>query len=244
MKKDRLQESSGGGTEAQKPKTQDEEMEDLEMPSFPQLDTIMGSVTIGRGSTEGAKRGGSFAPNNFHFTAPSGVGSFFNTSKTFKFQPMSPGSAERFMFPSSSGFFNPKHTSSVAEPTLGENGFIDDKACEVFLESDPQAQQQDRGEGADASVAMGEKYDVATKEEGRSEREAKPDDMDTAEEKNDERNATYFRNLVSLETQQLNKACKQWEQIQTEEQELTEEGMDNILLGIYRVGCNLQAHIQ
>ncbi|XP_015767082.1 PREDICTED: uncharacterized protein LOC107345681 isoform X3 [Acropora digitifera] len=99
--------SKPGKSERQeKSMTQSTKISPIKQP--PELNAIKTTVSFGRGSTEGVDRvhpktneNPSFAPADFQFTAPVGVNTFTYMSKTFTFQPLSPSSADEFMFPSS-----------------------------------------------------------------------------------------------------------------------------------------------
>ena len=153
----------------------------------PELSAIKTTVSFGRGSTEGVDRVHpktnetlSFAPADFKFTAPVGVNTFTYMSKTFTFQPLSPSSADEFMFPSSVSSlfsFSPKratekpvedvmfqdpvaaYNKSSASPSSEEqnNGFFEDKilstAC-VPMETSVQAEmgQKNAAIGEDKST--------------------------------------------------------------------------------------------
>jgi len=110
--------------------------------SFPPLENIENTVSLGRGSTEGVKRGSqpstasrteaqSFAPEDFQFTAPSGVNTFTYFAKAFKFQPLSPKSAAEFMFPTSAAsFFSPKRDKPTDQV---ENAVLEDPVAACHL---------------------------------------------------------------------------------------------------------------
>ncbi|XP_078360914.1 uncharacterized protein LOC144645274 isoform X3 [Oculina patagonica] len=140
----------------------------FEKLSFPALDNIKNTVSVGRGSSEGVERGQSstgsgteappsFAPANFQFTAPSGVNTFTYFSKTFKFQPLSPNSAAEFMFPSSAAsFFSPKR-DKASDQKQAENAILEDPVAVCHINNELEAQesnqkQQDDQEMKDAAA--------------------------------------------------------------------------------------------
>lgn len=131
----------------------------FEKLSFPALDNIKNTVSVGRGSSEGVERGQastgsgteapSFAPADFQFTAPSGINTFTYFSKTFKFQPLSPNSAAEFMFPSSAAsFFSPKR-DKASDQKQAENAIIEDPVAACHLNDELRAQESNQQEQGD-----------------------------------------------------------------------------------------------
>lgn len=126
--------------------------------SFPPLENIKNTVSLGRGSTEGVERGPqpstvsrtedqSFAPENFQFTVPSGVNSFTYFAKAFKFQPLSPKSAAEFMFPTSAAsFFSPKRDKPTDQ--VG-NAILEDPIAACHLNNEPEMQENNPQEQGD-----------------------------------------------------------------------------------------------
>ena len=126
--------------------------------SFPALENIKNTVSLGRGSTEGVERGPqpstvsrtedqSFAPENFQFTVPSGVNSFTYFAKAFKFQPLSPKSAAEFMFPTSAAsFFSPKRDKPTDQ--VG-NAILEDPIAACHLNNEPEMQENNPQEQGD-----------------------------------------------------------------------------------------------
>lgn len=254
----------------------DEKTPTFEKLSFPALDNIKNTVSVGRGSAEGVERGQpssgsetetqSFAPADFQFTAPSGINTFTYFSKTFKFQPLSPNSAAEFMFPSSAAaFFSPKKDKTTEQNEI-ENAILEDPiaAChsnnELTVQESNPNQKQDDQEMKDAAA---ENCSVAMEACDKSENQyvVENDSASTAcsieaeipivqqqpetngevvttmdsdefpetqDEKEEEHDATYFRNLVQKETDRLNEICAKWEKINAEEKDLSEEGIGNV----------------
>ena len=140
----------------------EEKIPDFEKLSFPLLDNIKNTVSIGRGSTEGAERGElstgsgteapSFAPAGFQFTAPSGINTFTYFSKTFKFQPLSPNSAAEFMCPSSAAsFFSPKREKATEQKQV-ENAIIEDPVAACHLNNEQRAQESNQQQQCDQEM--------------------------------------------------------------------------------------------
>lgn len=210
-----------------------------------------------RGQSSTATEALSFAPSDFQFKAPSGVNTFTYFSKTFKFQPLSPNSASEFMFPTSSAsFFSPEKpaekkvenpfledpvaafnksmSSSNNEQQQNENPKAETAACAAAMETCNEAEKQLSSKEVDndstvCSSATG--IPVAQQQSDQVNDEVPvemssdvPVSQDSGEEKHD---ATYFRNLVKMETDRLNEICAKWEKISTEEQDLSEEGIIN-----------------
>ena len=204
-------------------------------------------------SVESRTEAPSFAPANFQFMAPAGVNTFTYFSKTFKFQPLSPTSAAEFMFPSSaSSFFSPKKPAEkpvnnvvtedpvaafnkpVASTNIDQQQSENSDAesltapCEVAMETrDEEEKQQSTNEVVDIESTMEitgtQQQPVEVDSEAVTAKESDvPECHDTGDEQHD---AAYFRNLVKMETDRLNEICTKWEQISTEEENLTEEGM-------------------
>ena len=240
--------------------------------SFPPLENIKNTVSLGRGSTEGAERcpqpstasrkeDQSFAPEDFQFTVPSGVNSFTYFAKEFKFQPLSPKSAAEFMFPTSAAsFFSPKRDkptdqagNAILEDPIaachlnneqkmqennpqdqGDHEMIDDVTgtCIVAMEtcSASEKQQGDNNEAVE-TISGAPSTDRETPSTQKSlettdEVVTGMDGSNTQEAEEEKHDAKYFRNLVTWETDRLNEICTKWEKIKTEEQGLSEEGMN------------------
>jgi len=124
-----------------------------EKVSFPPLENIKNTVSLGRGSIEGEKRDSqpsmasrteaqSFAPEDFQFTAPSGVNTFTYFAKSFKFQPLSPKSAAEFMFPTSAAsFFSPKRDQPTDQV---ENAILEDPVAACHLNNELKIQENNQ----------------------------------------------------------------------------------------------------
>lgn len=231
--------------------------------SFPLLEDIKNTVSLVRGSTEGVERGSqssissrmesrSFAPEDFKFTAPTGVNTFTYFAKEFKFQPLSPKSAAEFMFPTSAAsFFSPKKDKPIDQV---DNAILEDPVATCHLNNELRIQEDNQQEQVDvemihdmaltSSVAM-ETSDGSEKQQSDNEVATDRDTPSTQkpletigevvtgienvdETRNveeEQHDAKYFRNLVTRETDRLNEICVKWEKINTEEQILSEEGM-------------------
>lgn len=261
-------------TQCDQTSSPDEKSPTFEKSSFPALDNIKNTVSVGRGSAEGVERGQpssgsetetqSFAPADFQFTAPSGINTFTYYSKTFKFQPLSPNSAAEFMFPSSAAsFFSPKKDKTTEQNEI-ENAILEDpiaachsnneltaqetiqeqddqemkdaaaETCRVAMETCDKSEKQDAVENDSASTACSIEAEIQSVQQ---QPETNGDvvttvDIDevleTQDVKEEEHDATYFRNLVQKETDRLNEICAKWEKINAEEKDLSEEGMDNV----------------
>ena len=252
--------------------------------SFPPLENIKNTVSLGRGSTEGVERcpqsstasrkeDQSFAPEDFQFTVPSGVNSFTYFAKEFKFQPLSPKSAAEFMFPTSAAsFFSPKRDKPTDQ--VG-NAILEDPiaACHLHVNNEQKTQENDPQKQGDhemiddvagtCTVPM-ETCNTSEKQEGdnnevvetiggtlTSDRETpstrksfetsgevvtRMDGGNVQEAEEEQHDAKYFRNLVTRETDRLNEICTKWKKINTEEQGLSEEGMNWFFrpISIYR----------
>ena len=121
--------------------------------SFPLLEDIKNTVSLGRGSTEGVERGSqssissstepqSFAPEDFKFTAPTGVNTFTYFAKEFKFQPLSPKSAAEFMFPTSAAsFFSPKKDKPTDQV---DNAILEDPIATCHLNNELRIQEDNQ----------------------------------------------------------------------------------------------------
>ena len=132
--------------------------------SFPALENIKNTVSLGRGSTEGEERdpqpsmtseteAQSFAPKNFQFTVPSGVNTFTYFAKAFKFQPLSPKSAAEFMFPTSAAsFFNPKGDKATNHV---ENAILEDPVAACHLNNELRIQENNQQEQVDVDDVAG-----------------------------------------------------------------------------------------
>ena len=121
--------------------------------SFPSLENIKNTVSLRRGSTEGVERGSqaqSFAPEDFQFTAPSGVNTFTYFAKEFKFQPLSPKSAAEFMFPTSAAsFFSPKRDKPTDQV---ENAILEDPVAACHLNNELRIQENSTQEQGDVEM--------------------------------------------------------------------------------------------
>lgn len=129
--------------------------------SFPLLEDIKNTVSLGRGSTEGMERGSqssisasmesrSFAPEDFKFTAPTGVNTFTYFAKEFKFQPLSPKSAAEFMFPTSAAsFFSPKKDKSTDQV---DNTVLEDPIAACHLNNELRIQEDNQQERVDVEM--------------------------------------------------------------------------------------------
>ena len=243
--------------------------------SFPPLENIKNTVSLGRGDTEGVERGPqpstasrtehqSFAPENFQFTVPSGVNSFTYFAKAFKFQPLSPKSAAEFMFPTSAAsFFSPKRDKPSDQ--VG-NAILEDPIAACHLNNEPKMQENNSQEQGDhvmidnvtgtCPVPM-ETCDMSEKQQGDNSEAVetisgtpstdgetpstqKPLEsigevvtgldggnvLETQGVEEEQHDAKYFRSLVARETDRFNEICTNWEKINTEEQGLSEEGMN------------------
>ena len=129
--------------------------------SFPLLEDIKNTVSLGRGSTEGVERGSqssilastesqSFAPEDFKFTAPTGVNTFTYFAKEFKFQPLSPKSAAEFMFPTSAAsFFSPKKDKPTDQV---DNAILEDPIATCHLNNELRIQEDNQQEQVDVEM--------------------------------------------------------------------------------------------
>jgi len=142
----------------------------------------------------------SFAPSNFQFTAPSGLNSFENYAKEFKFQPLSPASAANF-FQGVTAFPSPKRK------LITKDNFT------------PMAAVQD--------VVLDSEVPVQPINEGKLDKDQDSRKEDKFTEKNSAPiiDSGYFRNLVSSETTRLNDLCDKWEKELESDKNLTEEGI-------------------
>ena len=132
--------------------------------SFPPLENIKNTVSLGRGSTEGVERGSqpstaltaeaqSFAPEDFQFTAPSGINTFTYFAKSFKFQPLSPKSAAEFMFPTSAAsFFSPRRDKPTDQV---ENAILEDPVAACHLNNELNIQENNQ-QSDQVHVEMGD----------------------------------------------------------------------------------------
>ena len=242
--------------EASKEKTSKSQELKCEMP-----DTVKNTVSFGRGNAEGMERCQmslgkemqfqSFAPADFQFTAPDGINTFTYFSKTFKFEPLSPNSAEKFMFPSPSSLLSPEKPSGFCAHIGAED-------CQITkyppLCSNVDSQQVvdkpfgNRSSASEAEVCIGSSdelrcdlspcADESTSSSQHSHASsANKQDIVTegvpnsvvemsviAEVQGEHHDPLYFRDLVKKETERLNKFCDKWERINGEEQGLREEG--------------------
>ena len=129
--------------------------------SFPLLEDIKNTVSLGRGSTEGVERSSqssisssmesqSFAPEDFKFTAPTGVNTFTYFAKEFKFQPLSPKSAAEFMFPTSAAsFFSPKKDKPTDQV---DNAILEDPIATCHLNNELRIQEDNQQEQVDVEM--------------------------------------------------------------------------------------------
>ncbi|XP_001627379.2 disks large-associated protein 5 isoform X1 [Nematostella vectensis] len=145
----------------------------------------------------------SIAPDNFTFTAPTGVSSFLHLSQNFKFKPLSPSSAEGFF----SGIAcpspeNPRELITKENFALGGTDWVSKQA---------EAEAANKGISTDTSDIPMET--VQTTETA----------QDAKEETEPEKGSLYFRMLVTSETDKLNKLCACWDKVLEEEEELSDE---------------------
>lgn len=231
--------------------------------SFPLLEDIKNTVSLGRGSTEGVERGSqssissstesqSFAPEDFKFTAPTGVNTFTYFAKEFKFQPLSPKSAAEFMFPTSAAsFFSPKKDKPIDQV---DNAILEDPIATCHLNNELRIQEDNQQEQVDVEMIHDMALTSSVAMETSDGSEKQPSDNEVATDRDtsstqkpletigevvtgienvdetrnveeEQHDAKYFRNLVTRETDRLNEICVKWEKINTEEQILSEEGM-------------------
>lgn len=240
LKNERQQESKSSSateSEAEEPKMIEDEEETLKVPSISLLESAKHTVSFGCGSVEGAQKsaeidGHSFAPVNFDFTSPMDIGSFHHVSKTFKFQPLSPASAEKFMFPSFNSFFSPERSEKRSEPIHeGNNKSAGDAVMKTIQESVTEVEHElqcKTGTLAEVDPSQDMETDHPDKL-ATDNRDTKPDQLeakenDEAKQVSSDHDAEYFRNLLKSETEKLNKACENWEKIDAEKEELSEEG--------------------
>lgn len=142
----------------------------------------------------------SFAPSNFQFTAPSGLFTFENYSKEFKFQPLSPSSTANF-------FKGIANIPSPKRDLITKNNFVPMTTTVQEVPSSDEVSEPNtvpvNGGQADDEQASDTQDEVAA----------------------NNINGAYFRNLVSSETARLNVLCDRWEKVLESTEDLTEEGI-------------------
>ena len=201
--------------------------------SFPDFEAFKDTISFGRGSTEGASRTAqevfksdnapttsepeSFAPTNFKFTVPSGVNSFQYSASNFHFKPLSPKSADAFLFPTSASFFESPHNAPALNPLKRDEKIASE--TDITLENTTSMipnNSQDIGSAVISEDSVSSSTDYQHKENSYI--------GDNVNQLENERDSSYFRNLLETETLKLNNLSKKWNEISESETELNEEG--------------------
>lgn len=137
-------------------------------------------------------------PNNFSFNVPAGVESFVFCGDKFKFTPLSPKSAQKFV-PTCTPV---KEVANKTEQTCAvENGSSNEENMS------PEEQVVDNAVMEEATTV-----DMKDVDEEVSNKEVKKDVLDT----------NYFRNLANTEIDRLKFRCAQWEN--EDDEMIPEEG--------------------
>lgn len=166
----------------------------------------------------------SIIPNDFSFKAPVGVNSFNSFSTSFKFEPMSPSSAQKFMFPSASSVFNdaPVTMAMIEAEKAGRQECGEDLGGKGDCVEDEMKDKRVLGEqrlskkGVDCAMkdnqgGIGGKSGInrEIEDSGVNASENKPGSVvDTVDE---EAGSSYFQGLVNTETNRLQDVCSSWQ---------------------------------
>ena len=181
----------------------------------------------------------SIIPNNFSFKAPVGLNSFTSLGTSFTFEPMSPSSAEKFMFPSASSVFNdvPVTMSMVEakkvgrQESLGKNmdGVDGEKKGERVL-----GEEHLSKEGADCAMKDNQISSIGgingdnCNGVNMNASEKKPGSVvDTVVTVDEEAAAAYFQSLVDTETNRMQDLCSLWQKVNDGEDMPPDEGKFN-----------------
>ena len=263
LKKTDKQETQPTGTEdileKMEEKPSDEEVpltiEKVQQATFPQFETVRDTISFGRGSTEGAKRSvqqvltpvtkatfepQSFAPMDFKFSVPSGVNSFLYSAENFTFEPLSPHSANAFLFPSSASFYSSPQALAIIPATEEERkgneiegNFSGNKTTNAAVKETKLEVVQESGDALknDECVVTITRYQLDRVNPAESNSVCagvKSGDscntVLTGTDSNSAHDSVYFRNLVKSETAKLNCLCDKWDALSTSTMDLTEEG--------------------
>ena len=172
----------------------------------------------------------SIIPNDCSFKARVGLNSFTSLSTSFTFEPMSPSSAEKFMFPSASSVFNDAPvTMSMVEAEKVERQ-------ESSRKNKDGVDDQKKGERVLGEVCLSkEGAECAMKDNQISSiggiNGDKPGSVvDTVVTVDEEAGAAYFQSLVDTETNRMQGISSSWQKVNDGEDTPPDEGKFNNVL--------------